>query len=895
MRAGLDRGEQHKQLEEEQRKRHSALAALPQLAPVTQEDQVAPKPDAEADSADGLAGEEEKEAARYAALAERAEARAAARAAAAVAEKDPDAKRIKAEEGAPGAEAEGGAPEGGAPGADGAMEVDAEGGKEEPAKVRKVAMDVDYKVGAKDTDELTKTGKRLTGKAKVKKVVFAEKVTFAADEEGKESIPEVEAPVAMGKQTKGVFDAIFSGAAGGVEASAVPDEAMADATTADAPAAAAEAEAVATAEAEAEAEEAMDELDMIENLMEAEEAMDELDMIENLMEERADIISGKSGIKAAAAAAKSAAAQEAREEAEADEALAEAAAEAEAEADRVLAEAAAAAEAKVQAVADAKAAVIAAKSAAAAEIAEAAAAKKARGFDLSESVAVSGDGSGRNMEMQRLSSSAATAGKRTGYLDRLSAKWDGSAHWSKKPIDDMQERDWRIFREDMRIATKGNMRHPRGTGQLRPARFWEEAGLPPLLFKAVTTAGYKTPTAIQMMAIPLGLANRDTIGVAKTGSGKTAAYLLPTLAYVEKMPRLTRETASDGPYALVLAPTRELVQQIEDEAVKFAQHLSPPAKVYSIIGGISVEEQGFVMHRGVELLVATPGRLVDALESRYLVLARCMYLVLDEADRMVDLGFEAQLNAILERMPTEGEKPEGEEELEENKTYRQTFMFSATMPPAVEKIARTHLRSPAYVYVGDQGAANEDISQTVIWIKENAKLDRLFDLLEHGPPPPVIVFVNQKHTANVVAKALEKGGYSAATIHGGKSQDQRETALETFKRRQADVLVATDVIGRGIDIQGVEHVIQYDIATSIEQYTHRIGRTGRAGRKGVATTFVTGEGAERDLLFDLKKKLEDCKQPVPSELARHEAAKENPKDAIPGSRPRERGPQYAKY
>ncbi|KAJ1636131.1 hypothetical protein T492DRAFT_1141305 [Pavlovales sp. CCMP2436] len=227
-------------LEEEQRKRHSALAALPQLAPVTQtalggpilksnkskqkarkyretiaikseqEDQVAPKPDAEADSADGLAGEEEKEAARYAALserdpppqmiaaryaalAERAEARAAARAAAAVAEKDPDAKRIKAEEGAPGAEAEGGAPEGGAPGADGAMEVDAEGGKEEPAKVRKVAMDVDYKVGAKDTDELTKTGKRLTGKAKVKKVVFAEKVTFAADEEGKESIPESKA------------------------------------------------------------------------------------------------------------------------------------------------------------------------------------------------------------------------------------------------------------------------------------------------------------------------------------------------------------------------------------------------------------------------------------------------------------------------------------------------------------------------------------------------------------------------------------------------------------------------------------------------------------------------------------------------------------------------------
>ena len=176
------------------------------------------------------------------------------------------------------------------------------------------------------------------------------------------------------------------------------------------------------------------------------------------------------------------------------------------------------------------------------------------------------------------------------------------------------------------------------------------------------------------------------------------------------------------------------------------------------------------------------------------------------------------------------------------------------------------------------------------------QLDRLFELLESGPPPPVIVFVNLKNTANTLAKALEKGGIAAATIHGGKSQEQRETALETFKRKQADVLIATDVVGRGIDIQGVEHVIQYDLASTIEAYTHRIGRTGRAGRKGVATAFVTGEGAERDVLYDLKKKLEDCKQPVPQELAKHEAA-QAPKDA-PGAFG-DRGPrskvQFAKY
>jgi ATP-dependent RNA helicase DDX23/PRP28 len=215
------------------------------------------------------------------------------------------------------------------------------------------------------------------------------------------------------------------------------------------------------------------------------------------------------------------------------------------------------------------------------------------------------------------------------------------------------------------------------------------------------------------------------------------------------------------------------------------------------------------------------------------------------------------------------------------------------MPPAVEKIARNYLRSPAYIYIGDQSSTRDDIAQSVLWVKESHKLDTLFELLHSGPRPPVIVFVNTKHAANVVSKALSNAQTSVATIHGGKSQEQRETALETFKSKQADVLVATDVVGRGIDIEGVEHVIQYDLAQSIDAYTHRIGRTGRAGRKGVATALVTGEGAERDLLYDLRRKLEECKQPVPQELARHEAA-QAPKEATGFGPPKPRT-QFAKY
>jgi ATP-dependent RNA helicase DDX23/PRP28 len=459
-------------------------------------------------------------------------------------------------------------------------------------------------------------------------------------------------------------------------------------------------------------------------------------------------------------------------------------------------------------------------------------------------------------------------------MDKKIEKYDLSKHYTEiKNLDDMSERDWRIFREDNEIATKGNMRHP-GTGKIiKPFRFWHESGLPPEMLEAIRKAKYEKPSPIQMMAIPLGLACKDVIGVAKTGSGKTCAFVMPMLVYVLKQPPITKETAPDGPLALVMAPTRELVQQIEEEARKFASELK--IRVYSIVGGMSIEEQGFIANQGVEILVATPGRLADALDRRYLVLNQCNYVVLDEADRMIDMGFEPQVKFVLSAMPTSNLKPESEDaliDLDGEIRYRQTYMFSATMPPAVERIARNYLRAPAYVYVGDQSSSKSNITQNIHVLKENKKKDKLLELLQNGPPPPIIIFCNGKRGCDVLSRSLDKLGYPTAVIHSGKDQATRELAIEGFKSGEFEILVATDIAGRGIDVQGVEHVINYDMPKDIESYTHRIGRTGRAGRSGVATTFVTGEGVEENALYDLKIMLQKCGQTVPPELDRHPAA-----------------------
>ncbi|CAH1984663.1 unnamed protein product [Acanthoscelides obtectus] len=446
--------------------------------------------------------------------------------------------------------------------------------------------------------------------------------------------------------------------------------------------------------------------------------------------------------------------------------------------------------------------------------------------------------------------------------------WD-DRHWSEKEHDKMTERDWRIFREDYNITIKG--------GKIpEPIRNWKESGIQKELLEIIEKVGYKEPTPIQRQAIPIGMQNRDIIGVAETGSGKTLAFLIPLLSWIQSLPKIERnEDADQGPYAIILAPTRELAQQIEEETVKFGQPLG--IRTVVVVGGLSREEQGFRLRMGCEIVIATPGRLIDVLENRYLVLNQCTYIVLDEADRMIDLGFEPDVQKILEYMPVTNLKPDTDEaedstvllaNYNSKKKYRQTVMFTATMPPAVERLARTYLRRPAVVYIGSIGKPVERVEQIVHIMGENDKRRKLMEYLSRGVDPPIIIFVNQKKGADVLAKGLEKLGYKACTLHGGKGQEQREYALASLKSGARDILVATDVAGRGIDIKDVSMVINYDMAKTIEDYTHRIGRTGRAGKTGIAVSFCTNDDSA--LFYDLKQML--LSSPVsncPPELMNH--------------------------
>lgn len=466
-------------------------------------------------------------------------------------------------------------------------------------------------------------------------------------------------------------------------------------------------------------------------------------------------------------------------------------------------------------------------------------------------------------------------------------RWD-DRHWTEKDLDEMTERDWRIFREDYNITIKG--------GKIpNPIRSWNESGFPKEVLDIIEKVGYKEPTPIQRQAIPIGLQNRDIIGVAETGSGKTLAFLIPLLAWITSLPKIDRQdTADQGPYALILAPTRELAQQIEEETIKFGQPLG--IRTVVVVGGLSREDQGFKLRLGCEIVIATPGRLIDVLENRYLVLNQCTYVVMDEADRMIDMGFEPDVQKILEYMPVTNVKPDTEEAEDSNilmanfntrHKYRQTVMFTATMPPAVERLARTYLRRPATVYIGSIGKPTERTEQIVHIMGENDKRKKLMEILSRGVEPPVIIFVNQKKGADVLAKGLEKLGYNACTLHGGKGQEQREYALASLKGGSKDILVATDVAGRGIDIKDVSIVINYDMAKTIEDYTHRIGRTGRAGKNGVAISFLTKEDAP--LFYDLKQII--MASPVstcPPELMNHPEAQHKPGTVVTKKRREEK-------
>lgn len=445
---------------------------------------------------------------------------------------------------------------------------------------------------------------------------------------------------------------------------------------------------------------------------------------------------------------------------------------------------------------------------------------------------------------------AAHAGNHTDAFERRRAGKGRTdeRHWTEKPLEDMKDRDWRIFREDFSIAARG--------GSIpHPMRNWQESGIPPSILDIIAQIGYKEPSPIQRQAIPIGLQNRDLIGIAQTGSGKTAAFVIPMLEYISHLPALDDENRHLGPYALILAPTRELAQQIETETKRFSGPLG--YNCVSIVGGRSVEEQQFNLRDGAQIIIATPGRLKDMIDRNILVLSQCRYVVMDEADRMVDLGFEQELTFILNAMAVDYEKPDGMDVDDDNakgwKGYRVTTLFSATMPPIVERLAKKYLRRPATVVIGNAGEAVDTVEQRVEFIQGPEKRKtRLIEILRTiGLPSPMIVFCNEKQTVDQVVSHVRQAGKRAVTLHSGKNQEQREASLQSLRDGEVDVLVATDLAGRGIDVPDVTCVINWQMASTIEKYVHRIGRTGRAGKQGIAITFLGNE--DEEVMYDLKQ------------------------------------------
>jgi ATP-dependent RNA helicase RhlE len=337
--------------------------------------------------------------------------------------------------------------------------------------------------------------------------------------------------------------------------------------------------------------------------------------------------------------------------------------------------------------------------------------------------------------------------------------------------------------------------------------------LAPSLLDAVRDAGYTIPTPIQRDAIPLALNGRDLIGLAQTGTGKTAAFTLPILQRLLGGPRRVR--------SLVLAPTRELAQQVEESFQKYGKHTK--LSMVAIYGGVPLEPQERALRRGVDAIVATPGRLIDHLERQNVVFDDLEVLVLDEADRMLDMGFAPQINRIVSEIPK----------------YRQTLLFSATMPPEVEALARKYMRRPIVVQVGRRSMPASAVAHAVYPVPRERKSALLVELLRQAEMDSVLVFTRTKHGADRVVKHLERAAIAATAMHADKTQAQRGKALEGFKAGTIRVLVATDIAQRGLDINGISHVINYDVPQQPEDYVHRIGRTGRAAATGDAYTFMS--------------------------------------------------------
>ena len=373
---------------------------------------------------------------------------------------------------------------------------------------------------------------------------------------------------------------------------------------------------------------------------------------------------------------------------------------------------------------------------------------------------------------------------------------------------------------------------------------FDQLGLSQPVLQALALKDYTTPTPIQLQAIPTVLEGRDLLGIAQTGTGKTAAFMLPS---IDRLSGSDRGTAKKSCRMLVLAPTRELAGQIAASARDYGA-LSG-LNVASIVGGTSVGKDRQKLARGVDILVATPGRLMDLIEQRALNLNSVEILVLDEADQMLDLGFIHALRKIVSLLPAK----------------RQTLLFSATMPNAIKQLASQYLSNPAHVSVVPSATTVERVDQFVCFVSQSEKQTLLAMALrkglESGEMDRVLVFTRTKHGADRVVRKLGQSNIRANAIHGNKSQPQRERALDEFRKGKVRVLVATDIAARGIDIPGVSHVFNFELPNVAEQYVHRIGRTARAGADGVAIALCASD--ERDYLRDIQRLTKVTLQQVP--------------------------------
>lgn len=390
-----------------------------------------------------------------------------------------------------------------------------------------------------------------------------------------------------------------------------------------------------------------------------------------------------------------------------------------------------------------------------------------------------------------------------------------------------------------------------------PIKRFEEMRLPKGILEGLKMKGIQRPTQIQMQGIPIALSGRDMIGIAFTGSGKTLVFGVPMILSALEQEIRTPVVSTEGPYGLIIAPSRELAHQtyevLEFYTDRLAEQNFPKLRTVLTIGGLSTAMQAQALRKGAHMVVATPGRLNDLLTKKRMTLVQCRYLVMDEADRMVDLGFEEEIRNTLDHF----------------RGQRQTLLFSATMPKKIQDFAKSALVDPVVVNVGRAGAANLDVIQEVEYVKQEAKLVYMLKCLQKTPPP-VLIFCENKSDVDDVHEYLLLKNVEAVAIHGGLDQEERHEAIRSFKEGIKDVLIGTDVASKGLDFPAIQHVINFDMPKEIENYVHRIGRTGRCGRTGVATTFVN-KNQEETILLDLKALLLEANQNVPPFLQQIDA------------------------